>query len=189
MEYTQQKSAYNAQFMGSYSQFNGNSIWKAEAEGKHKFFAWLLVQCKILTADKLMARQWPCNPLCSLCNQEQETAAHLVLHYSYAKQVWEKMASWTQQLVRPPTDSLEIIDWWQKELAQLPPKTRRNKAALLMYCAWNIWKERNRRVFDQVSKTPAEVMQEIKAEVIEHQEVGLWGASAPLVFYVSSFYL
>jgi hypothetical protein len=44
-------------------------------------------------------------------------------------------------------------------------------------------------VFDQVSKTPAEVMQEIKAEVIEHQEVGLWGASAPLVFYVSSFYL
>ena len=50
------KSAYNTQFMGSYSYFSGNSIWKAEAEGKHNFFAWLLVQCKLLTTDKLMAR-------------------------------------------------------------------------------------------------------------------------------------
>jgi hypothetical protein len=60
---------------------------------------------------------------------------------------------------------LEIIDWWQKELAHLPSKTRRIKAAMLMCCAWNSWKERNRRVFDQVQKTPAEVMQEIKSEV------------------------
>jgi hypothetical protein len=70
------KSAYNVQFAGSYSNSSGASIWKAEAEGNHKFFAWLLVQCKVLTPDKLMARQWPCNPVCVLCNQEQETAAH-----------------------------------------------------------------------------------------------------------------
>ena len=49
-----------------------------------------LVQSKILTADNLMARQWPCNPVCSLCNQEQETATHLVLHCNFAKLVWEK---------------------------------------------------------------------------------------------------
>lgn len=44
------KSAYNIQFVGSYSTFNGPSIWKAEAEGKHKFFA-LLVQSKILMPE------------------------------------------------------------------------------------------------------------------------------------------
>lgn len=33
------KSAYNAQFLGSYSNFRGLSVWQAEAEGKHKFFA------------------------------------------------------------------------------------------------------------------------------------------------------
>ena len=53
------KSAYNAQFLGTYSLFKGQHIWQAEAEGKHKFFAWHLVQCKILTADKMIARQWP----------------------------------------------------------------------------------------------------------------------------------
>ena len=69
-EYTA-KSAYNAQFFGSYSQFKGKYIWKAEVEGKHKFFAWLLVQSKILTADKLVARQWPCNTVCSLYMQSR----------------------------------------------------------------------------------------------------------------------
>jgi len=152
-EYTS-KSAYNAQFLGSCSQFHGNSIWKAEAKGKHKFFAWLCVQSKILTADKLMSRQWPCNPICSLCNQEQETAVHLVLHCSFARQVWEKMEEWTQQLVRLPENGIEIVDWWQKELMQLPKKTRKLKAAMMMYCAWNLWKERNRRVFEQKTKNP-----------------------------------
>ena len=87
------KSAYNLQFQGSYSTFRSDTIWQAEAEGKHKFFAWLLVQCKILTADKLLARQWPCNPICSLCNIEQETAAHLILHCPFAQQVWERLQS------------------------------------------------------------------------------------------------
>ena len=32
------KSAYNVQFTGAFSNFSANSIWKAEAEGKHEFF-------------------------------------------------------------------------------------------------------------------------------------------------------
>jgi hypothetical protein len=42
------KSAYKIQFQGSY--------WSASVEGKHKFFAWLMVQNKILTADNLVLR-------------------------------------------------------------------------------------------------------------------------------------
>lgn len=65
------KSAYLVQFNGSYGSFQGNYIWKAHAEGKHKFFAWQLIQSKILTADKLIKRAWPCDPNCPLCDQEQ----------------------------------------------------------------------------------------------------------------------
>ena len=163
-EYTS-KSAYSAQFLGSYRNFHGQYIWKAESEGKHKFFAWLLVQSKILTADKLMSRHWPCNPVCSLCNHEQETAEHLVLHCHFARQVWDKLADWSEHLVTPPQPGIRIVDWWQKELVQLPNKTRKTKAGLMMYCASNLWKERNRRVFEQTTKNLAEVMQEIKLEV------------------------
>jgi len=78
------KSAYLAQFNGTYSTFLGNYIWKAQAEGKHKFFAWLLVQSKILTADKLIKRAWLCDPNCPLCDQEAEIAAHLCLDSVFA---------------------------------------------------------------------------------------------------------
>jgi mannosylglycoprotein endo-beta-mannosidase len=63
------KSAYAVQFQGSYCSFNTKAIWSANVEGKHKVFAWLLVRNKILTADKLLARNWPCNPVCCLCDQ------------------------------------------------------------------------------------------------------------------------
>jgi len=124
------KSSYNTQFLGSFSDFNANSIWKAESKGKHNFFAWLLVQCKILTADKLMVRQWPCNPVCVLCNHEQETAAHLILHCPFARLVWEQMEDWTRELVHPPQGGLQINDWWQKELTHLPKKNKKNKGCV-----------------------------------------------------------
>jgi hypothetical protein len=72
------------------------------------------------TADKLMARQWPCNLVCNLCNLKQETAEHLILHCSFAREVWLRLADWTQQLVQQPADGVEIMAWWQKELANLP---------------------------------------------------------------------
>ncbi|PVH64828.1 hypothetical protein PAHAL_2G364400 [Panicum hallii] len=43
------KSAYNAQFHGSFNTFGEEDIWRAEAEGNHKFFAWLLIQCRQVT--------------------------------------------------------------------------------------------------------------------------------------------
>ena len=45
-------------------------------KAKVSSLAWLLVQCKILTADKLMSRNWPCNRICTICDQEAETPAY-----------------------------------------------------------------------------------------------------------------
>jgi len=40
------------------------------------------------------------------------------------------METWMQQLVRLPQDGLEIIDLWQKELAQLPKKNKKTQSWL-----------------------------------------------------------
>jgi hypothetical protein len=81
------RSAYAAHFAGSYCSFDCMAIWKAKTEGKHKFFAWLLVQSKILTTNKLITRSWPCNPTCLLCDQELESANHLCLQCVFSQQV------------------------------------------------------------------------------------------------------
>ena len=55
-------SAYGAQFFGSYSRFDTTKVWSANAEPKCKFFAWLALHGRILTADMLAVRGWPHDP-------------------------------------------------------------------------------------------------------------------------------
>ena len=68
------------------------------------------------------------------------------------------MQGWPENLVRHRAKGMQINDCPDKELAQLLKKIRKINAALLIYAAWNIWKERNRRVFDQKYVTPQEVL-------------------------------
>jgi hypothetical protein len=124
------KSAYRAQFFGSYCSFDNKSIWSAKVEDKHLFFAWLLLQCKLLTTDNLAARSWPCNPICPLCDQEQETVEHLVLTSVYAQEVWLQVASWTDGVVKVPDAHQSMEIWWNVSLKGLPKKTKQTACSL-----------------------------------------------------------
>jgi hypothetical protein len=140
------KSAYLAQFRGSYTTFNSTAIWKAHTEGKRRLFAWLLIQCKIMTADRLAARNIPCNLVCVLCDQLPESAAHLCLDCVYARQVWELVFVWTEGRVTAPARNISVEMWWNSSLQRLPRKEQSQTAAVLIYTAWSLRKERNRRV-------------------------------------------
>lgn len=60
------KSAYQFQFNGSTNVTLCTSIWKPWGPPKCKFFAWLAVQNKIWTADRLERRGWNNQRLCPL---------------------------------------------------------------------------------------------------------------------------
>uniref|UniRef100_A0A0A9GFD1 Reverse transcriptase zinc-binding domain-containing protein n=1 Tax=Arundo donax TaxID=35708 RepID=A0A0A9GFD1_ARUDO len=142
------KSAYLIQFQGSFDQFNAQEIWKANAQPKHKFFAWQMVQNKLLTADRLAARNWPCNQICRLCDQEEETAFHLCIQCSFTKEVLEIIRVWTNGMLRPPEiNDVSVQTWWNNMLRRCPAEQRKRAAAVGIVSLWNVWKERNRRVF------------------------------------------
>jgi hypothetical protein len=128
------KSAYLAQFRGSYSTFNSTALWKAHTEGKHRLFAWLLIQEIYLAI------------LCVLCDQLPESAAHLCLDCVYARQVWELVFVWTEGRVTAPARNISVEMWWNSSLQRLPRKEQSQTAAVLIYTAWSLRKERNRRV-------------------------------------------
>jgi hypothetical protein len=127
------KSAYQAQLLGSYCTFNSKAVWAAKVEDKHRFFAWLLIQCKLLTADRLIARNWPCNPVCSLCDQELESTEHMVLHCVFAQEVWNLVSQWTGGLVRIPSSRVKMEFWWNSSLKGPPEKTKQRVASLVIY--------------------------------------------------------
>lgn len=56
-----------------------------------------------------------------------------------------------------------IEDWWNTLLQGLPKNLKREKAELLIYTMWNLWKEQNRRVFDGVASLPPRIVTLIKA--------------------------
>lgn len=84
-------SAYKIQFVGSIQDNRSDFFWKAKTENKCKFFGWLMIHRNILTADKLLLRGWDNSRICPLCGVEPETATHLLMDCTFAKQVWRSI--------------------------------------------------------------------------------------------------
>ena len=102
-----------------------------------------------------------------MCDQELETAVHLCLTCSFAKEVWFHVANWTTLDLRLMTgEVLDVKTWWEANLQHLPLKKQRSVAAVLMVTAWSIWNERNRRIFEQRSLNPLQVFNLVKNELL-----------------------
>ena len=87
-------SAYKAQFEGLTTSAMALSVWKVWAPPRCKFFAWLALQNRIWTSDRLLRRGWPNCGLCPLCKQSQESAAHLLFQCRFTLRVWNDILPW-----------------------------------------------------------------------------------------------
>ena len=85
------KSAYKMQFEGIVSTSLDATVWQAWAPPKCNFFAWLVLQNRIWTADRLQRRGWQICGNCPLCNQVQESTGHLLYKYRYTIRIWKEI--------------------------------------------------------------------------------------------------
>ncbi|WVZ56447.1 hypothetical protein U9M48_006975, partial [Paspalum notatum var. saurae] len=115
--------------------------WKWTADGvyssKSAYLAQFRGSAKILMADKLVLRHWPCNPVCALCDQQQETAVHLCLKCPFALQVWEAARAWSDNLITlPPVSCSSIEEWWAAALVNKSKEQRKTISGILMCVVW-----------------------------------------------------
>lgn len=59
-----------------------------------------------------------------------------------------------------PQQRFSVEEWWRLSLLGRPKDERRHLATM-----WNLWKERNRRVFDRVLASPPRILALIKDEM------------------------
>jgi hypothetical protein len=164
------RSAYRIQFKGSFALLRSDLIWRAQVENKCKIFAWILLQDKILTAHNLQKRGWPYHEHCVLCNGPLETGLHLCLCCPFAKEVWSLVISWENLNLPEPrsqaqADPMHIKAWWEETARKVPATERRRLNGIVIYTFWNIWKERNRRIFNNTSETGLQVAARIKEDI------------------------
>lgn len=158
------KSSYEAQFLGRIRLPNLELIWKAKLEDKVRFFLWLLLQNRLWTADRLRARGWNHDSKCCLCATVLEDAEHLFLHCPYAIKLWDEFATDDARMVGIALLPHGVEQWWQKLLTG-PRDAVKRDITTAGYIVWNIWKERNRRIFQKVHLSPTSVASLAKSEV------------------------
>ena len=86
----------------------------------------------------------------------------------YSKQVWQQVEDWSgEQGLKQNQHSSRIKNWWthlntaQGHTAGANPK----RAQIVVYTAWNLWKERCRRVFDNKAMDVQHLLDSIKDDI------------------------
>jgi len=132
-------------------------VWKCKVTPRVKFFAWLILVDRLNTRDMLARRNFNVQPnnLCVLCSDNcVETIDHLFFDCSFAKQCWAKVGiNWTQDSSR---------------IRRIQRSKQRSSRCLFMevflIAAWELWKVRNRLIFDGVQASFARWLNNFKEE-------------------------
>jgi len=76
-----------------------------------------------------------------------------------------------RQVDKRPTatqqDPTGIAKWWEEAASKVPMQDRRRFNGILIYIVWNLWKERNRRIFENEHKTVQQVASLTKEDIMQ----------------------
>ena len=89
----------------------------------------------------------------------------------FAKAVWNQVLVWEDldtQIANTQPEPMHIDDWWDKATQKVPKLLN-----VLIYTIWNIWKERNRRIFNNTSESPMQVASRVREDVVQRKGASL----------------
>ena len=105
----------------------------------------------MLTLDQLKRRGIPLANRCFLCETDEETIDHLLIHCSRAKMLWDLLlpivdCNWVFPLIVRQS----LLAW---QGAKVGRKRKRVWMAAPLCLFWTLWKERNKAAFE--NETPS----------------------------------
>ncbi|XP_011621706.1 uncharacterized protein LOC105420280 [Amborella trichopoda] len=133
-------------------------LWKRLLPLKVQCFLWLKVQNRVLTVDNLIKRGKILPNICLLCKEDEEISDHLFLHYLFASGIWmwafDKLGA---ALVMPPS-VIRILCNLSVTLLRTGSVVWQAFRGVIL---WEIWRERNRIMFEGISLLVGKVLEKI----------------------------
>jgi hypothetical protein len=136
---------------------------------KCHFFCWLVLHGRCWTSDHLQRHGLSNNGPCALSSQHAETIDHLLVSYVFSREVWFRVfrrCGW-QNLV-PGLDDL-FINWWLRCRKRVIKDRQKCFDSLIILVIWQLWLQRNARVFHSSCLSVAVLAQAIWSECV------VWG--------------
>ncbi|XP_057451971.1 uncharacterized protein LOC130743760 [Lotus japonicus] len=132
-------------------------------------FLWKACNEALPVKASLFRRHIAPDPVCFICNQDEESVYHLLLGCPWTRAVWLSSQLHVQHLHQ---GSLTVKDW----LTQLVIRLQENSEDLsrgltiVAYYLWGIWKERNECHFQQRPPDPLGTTIRIRASMLNGME-------------------
>jgi hypothetical protein len=107
-------------------------------------------------------------------------ARHLVSSFYYSRRVWALVAEWVGLANLHPNEwahSESALQWWTN-ITTAPDIPRQGTRSLTLLVLWEIWLERNARVFNRVESSVPTVLAKIKSETLAWIVAGAKGLAA-----------
>ncbi len=145
-------------------------VWRIPSLPKINFFAWQRCHTKILTYDILQKKCFYDPSICSLCSENAESAVHLFLECNFSKQVWTSLIQNLDPNFKLPGTMADLFSNWATSYPGPAPKNQTNKTAwavLPKIISWQIWLERNRRIFRNTKQNHKILENKIKCQIKE----------------------
>ncbi|RVW42464.1 putative ribonuclease H protein [Vitis vinifera] len=149
------KSFYSSLSRDTKPPFPARTIWTPWVPIRASFFGWEAAWNRLLTIDRLKRFGWSIPNRCFLCKQEEETTDHLLLFCEKARMLWLLIFSlFGVQWVMHSSVKRNLLGWHGSFVGKKREKAWRAAPLCLM---WTIWKERNRRAFNDIERNDQDI--------------------------------
>lgn len=155
------RSAYRALHLGSHPVRGCDRVWATWAPLRVKLFLWIALRRRHWTADRRRRHGLDAPDACFLCDQADDTIDHIIAECSFAKQVWWNILTYLGADASLVGRS-NIIDWWEAWRSHWHGQKRKGADTLFALVAWELWKERNARLFRDTASPVSQVLSVIK---------------------------
>ncbi|XP_026435027.1 uncharacterized protein LOC113332698 [Papaver somniferum] len=138
-------------------------LWKLPTVPRIRQFLLKAISNFLSTKDVLGSAIVGDDTLCPLCELQEETATHLILHCNFSRAVWFAVLGWTSD--NNGSLSEWIISWFD---SLFNGTITGNDLVSRAIIAWNIWMERCAKAFNNSNASPDAIIQKCKNMVSEH---------------------